>query len=269
VAEINNGKKSPYGVEISNYANAALKATGWKYTEFDAQSSVAKIGGYMRQAVQEHYDAVIIEATDMSTVAAPAQEVLDAKIPLICISCDSQGSFAGKVIDLNSDWETQGEAAAAAIVATEGTKAKVVRFNEPNYISVVSVTNGVKAGMAKYCSLSTISFSVTDLATPGPPVWSAFLASHPGGSFTDVVAPGSRPDRPGTRGSAAVVGQESVRADHLRNGCRQVPAVGGLPARRRELPRDVRCAVDQVAPVISVVVSHGQTITTGPFWALH
>jgi ABC-type sugar transport system substrate-binding protein len=192
VAEINAGLNSPYGVTISKYANAALKATGWQYSEFDGANSIPKIGGYMAQALQQKFDAVILEAVDMGLVTAPAQALIDAKIPIICISCQSMGAFAGKVIDISGDWETQGEATAAAIVATKGTKAKVVRFNEPNYISVVGVTKGGKAGMAKFCptcSISTIDFSVTDLGKPGPPVWSAFLSSHPAGSFTDVSAP--------------------------------------------------------------------------------
>jgi ABC-type sugar transport system substrate-binding protein len=192
VAEINAGLNSPYGVTISKYANAALKATGWQYTEFDGANSIPKIGGYMAQALQQKFDAVIVEAVDMGLVTAPAQALINAKIPIICISCKSTGAFAGKVIDISGDWQTQGEATAAGIIATEGTKANVVRFNEPNYVSVVAVSNGVKAGMAKFCPtcpFSTIDFSVTDLGKPGPPVWSAFLSSHPAGSFTDVSAP--------------------------------------------------------------------------------
>jgi ABC-type sugar transport system substrate-binding protein len=191
VAEINVGLNSPTGLQIAPFFDAALKATGWTYSTFDGGLSPTKIGGYIRQAIQEKFDAIIIEATDIDTITAPAQEAINAGITLICMVCHSTGPLASKVIDVNSDWTTQGKALAAATIARHGLSTSIVRWNEPAYISVVSVTQGVKEGMQQFCPSCKAdyqNFSVDSLTTPGPPAWTAYLAQHPAGSFTDVLA---------------------------------------------------------------------------------
>jgi ABC-type sugar transport system substrate-binding protein len=194
VAIINFGVNSPYGVVMQKLYNEAAGATGWDYKQFDAQQDVTKVSGFMLQAVQEHYQAIILNAMTVSAVAAAAKTALDADIKLVCISCAPEtGDFKGKVIDITGDWYDQGKAIAAAIVARSGAKAKVVRYNEPAFYSVGQVTKGVVDGVKEYCpkcdAVTVEGFAVQDLLQAGPPAWSAFLASHPAGSYTDLAAP--------------------------------------------------------------------------------
>jgi ABC-type sugar transport system substrate-binding protein len=194
VAIVNFGVNSPYGVVMEKYYNEAAGATGWDFKQFDAQQDVTKVSGFILQAVQEDYEAIILNATSIDAVAAAAKTALDEGVTLVCISCAPEtGDFAGKVIDINADWYDQGKAIAAAIVARSGADAKVVRYNEPAFYSVVQVTKGVVDGVKEYCPecdpVTVEDFAVQDLLQAGPPAWSAFLASHPAGSYTDLAAP--------------------------------------------------------------------------------
>lgn len=193
VAVINVGLNNAYGTLVHKFVDEAAAATGWNVKEFDAAQDLTKISGFMIQAVQEQYDAVIIMVTPVDAVAAATQTVLDAGIPLICLSCSSQGAFAGKVVDISGDWADQAKSIAAALIARNGVETKIVRFNEPAYYSIQFTTDALVSGAAELCGscapVKVEQFAVQDMAKPGPPAWSAFLASNPPGSYTDVVAP--------------------------------------------------------------------------------
>lgn len=192
LAIINIGINSPYGVVMQQYFDDAAQASGWEYKQFDAQLDVNKVSGLMIQAVQEGYDAIIIGSTDVNNVAAATEEVLDAGIPLVCVSCASLGEFEGKVIDIRGDWQEQGRSIAAALVARSGEETKAIRFTEPAYYSVEQVSKAFADGVAEYCpscdAVDVEPLPVQELVEPGPPTWSAFLSSNPAGTYTDAVA---------------------------------------------------------------------------------
>jgi ABC-type sugar transport system substrate-binding protein len=195
LAIINIGENSPYGVAIKPYFNAAAKATGWQYTQFDAQLSFSNVAGYVEQAIQQKYDGIILTAVDPSDISAPVQAALNAGIPIVCMSCQDIANtrWAGKIIDVRGGWNAEGQEVAAAIVAARGTAAKPTRFTEPAYPSVVAVTESFVYWIKKYCpacsAVPVENQAVQELTQPGPPSWTAFLDTHPAGSFTDIVAP--------------------------------------------------------------------------------
>jgi ABC-type sugar transport system substrate-binding protein len=195
LAIINIGENSPYGVAMKPYFNAAAKATGWQYTQFDAQLSFTNVAGYVEQAIQQKYNGIILTSVDPSDISAPVQAALNAGIPIVCISCQdiANTKWAGKIIDVRGDWNAEGQEVAAAIVAARGTAAKPVRFTEPAYPSVVAVTSAFVYWIKQYCPtcgpVPVENQAVQELTQPGPPSWTAFLDTHPAGSFTDIVAP--------------------------------------------------------------------------------
>jgi ABC-type sugar transport system substrate-binding protein len=195
LAIVNIGLNSPYGVAMSPYFIAAAKATGWQYTQFDAQQSFTSVANYVEQAVQQKYNGIILTATDPSDISAAVTAALNAGIVVVCISCTDIANtrWAGKIIDVRGDWAAEGQEVAAAIVAARGTAAKPVRFTEPAYPSVVAVTNAFVSWVKQYCPtcapVPVENQEVQELTQPGPPSWTAFLDTHPAGSFTDIVAP--------------------------------------------------------------------------------
>jgi ABC-type sugar transport system substrate-binding protein len=192
VAIINVGENSSYGALVKTYFDQAAQATGWQYTQFDAQLDPAKMAGYMQQAVQQKYDAIIVDSGNLQYLASAAQAVISAKIPLICVDCAPVASLAGKVITTGEDWPQTGQAIAAALIARSGDKTDIVRWDETAYPSISITTQALAAEYKKLCpscKYAQQEYVTTDLAQPGPPVWTAFLSSHPSGSgITDVVA---------------------------------------------------------------------------------
>jgi ribose transport system substrate-binding protein len=193
VAIINVGENSNYGALVKKYFDAAAQATGWQYTQFDAQLDPVKMAGYIQEAVQQKYDAIIVDSGNLQYLASSVQAVISAKIPLICVDCaPTAASIADKVITTGEDWSQTGQAIAAALIARSGDKTDIVRWDETAYPSISITTAGLAAEYKKLCPTCKYAqqeYVATDLAQPGPPVWTAFLSSHPAGSgITDVVA---------------------------------------------------------------------------------
>jgi ABC-type sugar transport system substrate-binding protein len=76
-------------------------------------------------------------------------------------------------------------------IATHGANTKAVTFNDPQVASVRLRAQGVEEGFKEGCPQCTVDIINTtgaDLSLPGPPQWNAYLASHPDGKITDVIA---------------------------------------------------------------------------------
>jgi ABC-type sugar transport system substrate-binding protein len=168
---------------------AAVKAMGWEYKLFNAEFSTPKMAGYISQATQEGYEAIIWDANDANTMKAPIEAALEAGIPMSCTGCHTVGF--PKIQDASATWPGQGEAVADWIIAEQNAEAKVLAMVDEEFPTVAAIFEGFDSKMetaCPSCELSRTNYTVAELAKPGPPSWKAALTEHPSGSLTDVVA---------------------------------------------------------------------------------
>lgn len=191
VADISLGASIPAQQALSKFVMQAVSAIGWNGTEFDGKASTATIGNYVTQAVSQGYKAIVLQSVDVNAIKAPVDQALAAGVAISCVSCLSNG-YQDKIHDVSPDWDMQGQEIAAYIMAQTDGKAKVLGFPDSEFPAVtkrmVALGRYLKSNCPD-CTYKTTNFTLDQLGSPVPPVWSASLSQNPPGSLTDVVAP--------------------------------------------------------------------------------
>ena len=169
----------------------ALTKMGWQVdAPVDGQFSPQVEGAFMDRAAQQKLDAVILVAPDVNTFAAQTEAAAAAGVKIIWVQCLSGERWKGKVWDVTSDFYAQGQMASWKIIADKGDKAKVFAFGDKQFSSSMSKANGVVDGVRQNCPTCTsdlLPYTAADTSKPGPPSFSAFLASHSEGTVDYVV----------------------------------------------------------------------------------
>jgi ribose transport system substrate-binding protein len=170
----------------------AAKAMGWTPSPvFDGKFSPSVQAGYIEQAIQQHYDAIVLMAIEPSSVQSAILDAIRANIPVACISCTS--NVDGKVIDINSDGTTAGEAIADYALVASGGKVSGIAFEDPAYPANVTITLSELATFKKYCPACDVTGPVTtstaDITGPNPQILTSTLAAHPKGTLPYIFAP--------------------------------------------------------------------------------
>jgi ribose transport system substrate-binding protein len=178
--------------ENAGYAVQAIKAMGWSSgPPVDGQLSPQVQSGFIDRAVQDKLDAILIVSVDILTLKAAIDRAVAAHLPIACIMCSSIGpEYTGKVINVTVDFTDQGTQGAWKLLADSGGNAKVVTSVDDAYLSTQErakgLTDTIKANCPN-CKIDTFKFPTADIAKPGPPEWTGYLASHPKGTITNYV----------------------------------------------------------------------------------
>jgi ribose transport system substrate-binding protein len=185
------GNVAPVCQQQSAAAVDALRQMGWNSPPaVDGQLSPQVQGAFMDRAVQNHLDAVILIAVDVNTIKASVERAVGAGVIIMCTQCMSGPQWAGKVYDVTADFHGQGEIAAWKVVADKGEHAKVFGTVDTQFTAAVQKSNGLKDGITANCpacAVQVLPFLTANVAKPGPPEFTAFLASHPNGTVDYVV----------------------------------------------------------------------------------
>ena len=135
----------------------AAKAIGWQVSIYDEQLNPANAPGLMRQAISSGADGIIMDATDCPTIKGPLQEAKAKGIPVLGIysfDCNDpafggggQPLFSGYInygikgntlaqLTLAADkfTESYGAAQADAMIAATNGHAKIIYFNDPEFV---------------------------------------------------------------------------------------------------------------------------------------
>lgn len=186
VAVISCGNAGINCKDGSEDATDAAKAMGWTSSPvFDGEFNPAKQAGFVRQAIQEKYDAIVLVSIDVNSIKAAVQAAADADIPVTCVMCSNPG-LEDIVTDVTTGGTADGEAIGYWTVADSKGSAKVIGFDDASFPIVKKRVDAATAVVNENCSDCTVEvkdIATTELTEPGPPTWTATLTANPPGSF--------------------------------------------------------------------------------------
>ncbi|NLT05620.1 MAG: substrate-binding domain-containing protein [Solirubrobacterales bacterium] len=160
-------------------AQAAAKAAGWQSKVFDSAFDPNKAGGYVQQAVEEGYDAIVLGAINPTLIQSAVAAATDAGIPIGCPACATPDSPQYENVMDATSGGAPGGVAATAVIADSDAAAKVAYFYTPGQAIEVARTEQwqEKFDQCADCSFETLEVPLGDLAKPGPPFFDGFLSS--------------------------------------------------------------------------------------------
>lgn len=178
-------------VEMGNEAVKAAKAAGWEPTEpLDGKATPSVQSGLINQLVAEKVGGIVLVAIQPETVSAAIHSAVEAGIPVADLYTPKDQASAGVTL-VNQDGVETGEFLAHYIAANaEGETRVDVVGNDPAFKVVTERVEGIEAGLEKYCpecELHITALSASEQAKPGPPAFSALLASNPPGTLEWVI----------------------------------------------------------------------------------
>ena len=191
VAVISCGNAGINCLQGSKDAQAAAKAMGWEPSPiFDGEFAPTKQAGFVQQAVQEGYDAIILVSIDANSIKAAVDAAAAKDIPISCVMCVNP-DFEGKVVDVSTGGVAEGEAIGtwAAANVEDG---KIIAFDDKSFPIVAERRSNALAKVNEYCpdcEVEEMDFPTTDLSKAGQPTFTAALNANPPGSLDIVMAP--------------------------------------------------------------------------------
>lgn len=181
VALIPSGLAGGNVVAVEQMKQAA-DTIGWEATVFDGEFNPSTQAGHVQRATVENYDAIILYAVDTQNIQSAVDAALAKNIPIVCNECfDREG-----ITNVSIDWEAAGENMGAYIVSNSDCSTKIAAFPDAAYPTVSAYLDGLIARTEALCpgiEIDETPFPTSDISKPGPPTWTAYLASHPAGSF--------------------------------------------------------------------------------------
>ncbi|WP_182481521.1 sugar ABC transporter substrate-binding protein [Nocardioides immobilis] len=185
------GSGAPICKEGGDEAVAALEAMGWETGPAVDQQFSPQVGSAaIDRAVADGVDGIIIIGSDVNPLKAAVNRALDADIAVLCATCASGPEWAGKVYDVTVNFYDQGVAAAWKVISEAGDDAKVHGFRDLAFLSATTRQVGLVETIEQECpdcEIEMEDFSAPEIAKPGPPQFSALLASNPQGTLDYVV----------------------------------------------------------------------------------
>lgn len=192
VAVISCGNAGINCLQGAKDAQVAAKAMGWEPSEiFDGEFTPAKQAGFVQQAVQQEYDAIIMVSMDANSIKAAVDAAAAADIPMACVMCVNP-EFEGKVVDVSTGGVAEGEAIGTWVASQAEPDATVVAFDDKSFPIVATRRENALSALSEYCTGCKVEkedFPTTDLSKPGAPTFTAMLSSHPAGNLDFVMAP--------------------------------------------------------------------------------
>jgi ribose transport system substrate-binding protein len=192
VAVISCGNAGINCLQGSKDVQTAAKAMGWTPSPiFDGQFTPAKQAGFVQQAVQQGYDAIVLVSIDANSIKAAIDAAAAKKIPIACVMCVNP-AFKGKVVDVSTGGIAEGQALGSWIGANAKSGDTILAFDDKSFPIVHVRRQNAEAAIKKYCpscKVKEADFPTTDLSKPGSPTFSAALNANPPGSLQFVMAP--------------------------------------------------------------------------------
>jgi ABC-type sugar transport system substrate-binding protein len=178
VAVISCGNAGINCLQGSQDVQKAAKAMGWTPSPiFDGQFTPAKQAGFVQQAVQQGYDAIVLVSIDANSIKAAVDAAAAKKIPIACVMCVNP-AFAGKVVDVSTGGIAEGQAIGTWVAANAKAGDTVLGWDDKSFPIVAVRRQNAEQMIKKYCpgcKIKEADFPTTDLSKPGSPTFSAAL----------------------------------------------------------------------------------------------
>ncbi len=192
VAVISCGNAGINCLQGSKDVQKAAAAMGWKASPiFDGEFTPAKQAGFVQQAVQQKYDAIVLVSIDANSIKAAIDAAAAKKIPIACVMCVNP-AFKGKVVDVSTGGIAEGQALGSWIGANAKSGDTVLAYDDKSFPIVHVRRQNAEDAITKYCpdcKVKEADFPTTDLSKPGSPTFSAALNANPAGTLQFVMAP--------------------------------------------------------------------------------
>lgn len=191
VAVISCGNAGINCLKGSQDAKAAADAMGWESSPiFDGEFTPAKQAGFVQQAIQQKYDAIILVSIDANSIKAAVDAAAAKDIPIACVMCVNP-AFEGKVHDVSTGGVAEGEAIGSWAAANVG-EGKIVAFDDKSFPIVAERRTNALKKVTEYCpdcDVEKLDFPTADLSKPGAPTFTGMLSANPAGTLDIVMAP--------------------------------------------------------------------------------
>jgi len=193
VAVISCGNAGINCLQGAKDVQAAAKAMGWTPSPiFDGEFTPAKQAGFVQQAIQQKYDAIVMVSMDALSIKAAVDAAAAADIPMACVMCVNP-DFTDSVTDVTSGGISEGKALGAWIAANaKDGKANIVAYDDKSFPIVAARRKNMTEELAKLCpdcKVENADFPTSDLSKAGAPTFTGMLASHPAGQLDFVASP--------------------------------------------------------------------------------
>lgn len=164
-------------LRIGSATNDAFKAMGWDATVYDGKFTPAEQSKGIQQAVQQGYDAIVLDAVDTSALKSDVTAALAKKIKIVCVQCGATPGF-NQIVNVTTTGLKDGDGMSWYIIQQTQGKANVLMVEDKAFIITQNRVKSLQQNLTSRCPQCTfkkIEMATADLATPGPPVLTAAL----------------------------------------------------------------------------------------------
>ncbi len=167
-------------------AEEAGEAMGWNMTLFDTESKPDKMVEGIQRAIDNKADGIIVQAIDMSALAAPLEKAKAAGAAVVCFACVNHNDIASQVIPSEESFYEDGyDIAAQMYKNTEGSPRILVISNKETGV-IVKRLEGTKQ-FVEDCQaaggdceiVNEEYFLYSNMTTAIPELVSVSLQQHP------------------------------------------------------------------------------------------
>jgi ribose transport system substrate-binding protein len=170
----------------SQTAKEAGEAMGWKMTLYDTESKPDKMVEGIQRAIDNHANGLVVQAIDMSALAAPLEKAKSAGASVVCFACVNSNEIASQVIPSEQSFYEDGYAIAAQMYKnTEGHPKILVISNKETGVIVKRLegtqkfVEDCKAAGGDCEIIDEQFFLYSNLTTAIPELVSVSLQQHP------------------------------------------------------------------------------------------
>jgi ribose transport system substrate-binding protein len=168
----------------------AAKALGWKCTIFDGKGDPTVQSKAIQQAITDHANAIITVAVDGRLVKTALAQAKKAKIPVISTSNGSAPGQQGFIFDTSPNLHKIGAYLADWVAYKSGEKGALVPYNDLEFQSNISMTEGLLAEMktCKTCKVYPVQkFTASQVSNALGPNVVSFVRKHPDVKYVSVT----------------------------------------------------------------------------------
>lgn len=226
----------------SQTAVEAGEKLGWNMTLFDTESKPDKMVEGIQRAIDNNADGIIVQAIDMSALAAPLEKAKKAGAAVVCFACVNHNDIAAQVIPSEQSFYEDGYDIAAQMYENTEGKPRILVISNKETGVIVKRLEGTKK-FVEDCQAAGGDCEIVDdqyflysnLTTAIPELVSVSLQQHPDtnaiwmgfDSSSEFVEQGV--NQSGKGGSLALYGFDGNKANiaGIREGGMQVASMAG------------------------------------------
>lgn len=170
---------------MAKQAVLATEAAGWEPSEIgDGKFTPSVQAGIVQKFVQEGVDGITIVSIDLASIKSAVDAAEKAGIPMSCVSCTPSPGFepTDPVPLVSTPGDVGGEYLGNYVVANSKPGDTILQFRDKAFPIMIERGDTVKSVVEEKCpecNYEEQQIATEELTKPGPPFFTAALASNP------------------------------------------------------------------------------------------